>query len=71
MERILEDKNEGLHVETRRESVVIYTDFGDQRVEIPYRNLDELETLIAEAKRRAHDVGIATCTDTNAIQEVS
>lgn len=57
---ILPDKNQGIHVETRQQSFVIFTDFGNTRIELPYRNLNELIDLLGEAKKRAEDMSIPT-----------
>lgn len=71
MGRILEDQNQGIHVEMRRESFVIYTDLGKQRIELPYRNLQELEGLLNDARNLAQSDGIATRTDSVPSQKTS
>jgi phage host-nuclease inhibitor protein Gam len=41
-----------LHAEVRRESFVVYTDHGDQRIEVEYDQLPHLEELCRQIRRQ-------------------
>lgn len=43
---ILDDNDKGVHAEMRRESFVLFSDFGDDRIELGYDKLDELKLLV-------------------------
>lgn len=47
MGEILADNDKGVHAEARRESFVLFTDFGDQRLELPWDRLAEASALVA------------------------
>lgn len=52
---IVDDNDKGVHGELRRESFVIYSDFGeDWRAEIDLRLLDELIYVLGQIKA-AHE----------------
>lgn len=48
------------HLETRRESFVLYTNFGEERLELLYQDIGQLEEFIKIAKNRAKEVGLST-----------
>jgi hypothetical protein len=49
---ILNDNNKGLHAEARRESFVLYTDMGEDSIELAWELLDELELLVTKLKTK-------------------
>lgn len=57
MGMILEDNNHNLHVECRSRSVVIYTDYGDERIEIDFDQFQELKYMINKADEYLKEKG--------------
>lgn len=66
---VLDDSDNGIHCEARRKSVVLLTDFGDQRVELTLPQLDEAILLLLKARDRYVD--IASTVDDVAREAVS
>jgi hypothetical protein len=48
---IHQDPCKGVHIETRRESMVLYTDNGAQRVELTYEDWIKALPALAEAMK--------------------
>ena len=42
-----------VHAEARRESFTLYTDFGHERIELLWKDLPHLKTLLADLERHA------------------
>lgn len=49
MGMILDDKEQGIHCEKRRESIVLYDDFGGQSIEMDFEQTREAVSLLQEA----------------------
>lgn len=59
---LLLESVEGLHAEARRESFVIYTDFGRERIELEWSKLPALVDLALALRERAPDVARDSAT---------
>ena len=54
-----EPDNSKIHGEARRESFCVYTDFGDDHIELDWSEFDNLKYIVAELeKKRPLDVKI-------------
>lgn len=49
---VLDDKNNGIHCETRNQSAVLFTDFGDMRIEMNKEQIEEAIALLKESLDR-------------------
>lgn len=49
MGMILDDNDKNIHIECRSESVAIFTDYGDESIEIDFDQFKELKILIEKA----------------------
>lgn len=55
---VLDDSERGLHVEARRESFVIFSDYGKESIELEYNMLAELESLLSQIPNRPRQGGL-------------
>lgn len=53
MGRLLRDSGQNIHAEARRKSFVLYTDFGEKRIELDWDQLDETHRLVCDLKEYA------------------
>lgn len=54
---IVDDNGHGFHGELRRESFVLFTDFGKERIELLWAQFEEVEHVVAEIRRLAEKHG--------------